>query len=130
LGAEYNGPHEEALTEITPRELAISIPLCVLAVILGVFPAVLFRYMDPTIDRQVAELGEWTERVKLPALQAERQAAEEADVALLPQDNPAVLAVSLERPRFDPMAEVATADKLNDGSDDNSGAMVASREND
>ncbi|MEX1042174.1 MAG: NADH-quinone oxidoreductase subunit M [Pirellulaceae bacterium] len=123
LGAEYNGPHEEALTEITPRELAISIPLCVLAVVLGVFPGLLFRYMDPTIDRQVTALAEWTERVKLPALQAERRAAEDEVVEVV-------------RPRLArPEAGIAdippvAADGLSPVKFEGPGAVVASGEND
>ncbi len=81
LGPEYRGPHEDELSEITPREFLIALPLCVLAVVLGVFPAIMFRYMDSTVDQQIADLTEWTEEVKYPRLRAEREAAQEADVA-------------------------------------------------
>jgi NADH-quinone oxidoreductase subunit M len=60
LGAEYKGPHGEALTPITMRELAIATPLLVMAVVLGVYPNCLFRYMQPSIDRQVEQLAELT----------------------------------------------------------------------
>lgn len=81
LGPEYRGPHEDELSEITPREFLIALPLCVLAVVLGVFPATMFRYMDSTVDQQIADLNEWTEDVKYPRLRAEREAAQEAEVA-------------------------------------------------
>ena len=32
LGPEYRGPHGEALTPITPREVAIAVPLALFAV--------------------------------------------------------------------------------------------------
>ncbi|MFN3152845.1 NuoM family protein [Bremerella sp.] len=80
LGAEYRGPHSEDLSEINLREMAIALPLCALAVVLGVFPATMFRYMDATVDQQVADLVEWTEEVKLPKLRAEREEADK-DVA-------------------------------------------------
>ena len=62
LGAEYTGPHGEALTPITMRELFVAIPLMVLAVVLGIYPNSLLHYMQPSIDRQVEQLAEWTER--------------------------------------------------------------------
>jgi len=61
LGAEYKGPHGEALTPISMRELAIATPLLVMAVVLGVYPNCLFRYMQPSIDRQVEQLAAWTQ---------------------------------------------------------------------
>lgn len=63
LGAEYHGPHEEALTPSTWRENIIAGVLFVGAILLGVFPHdFVLKYMDPTIDRQVIELTEWTRR--------------------------------------------------------------------
>jgi len=62
LGAEYKGPHEEALTPITPRELSVAIPLFVLAIWFGIYPQIVLRYMDKTIDRQVQVLSDWTRR--------------------------------------------------------------------
>ncbi len=69
LGAEYRGPHEDAITPSNARENAIAGVLFVLAILLGVMPyPTLLRYMDPTIDRQVQELADWTKEVKLPSL--------------------------------------------------------------
>jgi NADH-quinone oxidoreductase subunit M len=62
LGAEYKGPHEEALTPMTMREGSIAVALFVFAIVLGVFPYhTVLRYMDATVDRQVADLVEWTQ---------------------------------------------------------------------
>jgi NADH-quinone oxidoreductase subunit M len=68
LGAEYHGPHEEALTPMTTREKSIAIPLFVLAIWFGVYPQVVLNYMDNTIERQVQQLADWTRNVKEPAL--------------------------------------------------------------
>ncbi|MCH2129838.1 MAG: NADH-quinone oxidoreductase subunit M [Pirellulaceae bacterium] len=62
LGAEYLGPHEEALTPLKGREFAVAFPLVVLAIVLGIFPGIILQYMDPTIDRQINELVSWQER--------------------------------------------------------------------
>jgi NADH-quinone oxidoreductase subunit M len=71
LGAEYRGPHEEALTPSNLRENLIAGTLFVFAILFGVFPQTfLLRYMDKTIDRQVTELAEWTKNVKEATLQA------------------------------------------------------------
>ena len=75
LGHEYQGPHEEALTPITTRECTIAVPLVVLAFLFGVFPNLVLRYMDKTIDRQVEVLAEWTEEYE------RRNAEQTADAA-------------------------------------------------
>jgi NADH-quinone oxidoreductase subunit M len=73
LGPEYKGPHGEALTPITTREIAIAAPLCVMAVVLGVYPQAVFNYMSPSIQQEVAQLTEWTEQIKYPQIQKTRQ---------------------------------------------------------
>jgi NADH-quinone oxidoreductase subunit M len=63
LGPRYQGPHEEDITPMTPREFSIAAPLFVLAIVLGVLPyQTMLRYITPTADRQVQELAEWTQR--------------------------------------------------------------------
>ena len=63
LGAEYKGPHEEALLPATLRENAIATVIAVLAILLGVVPYhTVLRYMDSTITRQVDDLTAWTKR--------------------------------------------------------------------
>ncbi len=63
LGAEYKGPHEEAIVPSTLRENTIAVVLFVLAILFGVFPyQTILRYMDKTVEAQARTLTEWTER--------------------------------------------------------------------
>ncbi len=62
LGSEYKGPHAEALTPITAREWSIAVPLCVFAILFGVFPRAVFTYMAPTVNQVVQDLSDWKER--------------------------------------------------------------------
>jgi NADH-quinone oxidoreductase subunit M len=62
LGPEYRGPHGEALTPMTGREKAIGGVLLAFAILLGVFPQTVFRYMTPTVNHTVDQLAEWTAR--------------------------------------------------------------------
>ena len=64
LGAEYRGPHEEALTPITSRELSIATPLVFLAIVFGVAPQILFQYVTPSVNQQVETLADWTRDVQ------------------------------------------------------------------
>ena len=63
LGAEYKGPHEEELTPINGRELTVAIPLVFLAILFGVMPGIVLRYMDATIDRQAQSITGVVQRV-------------------------------------------------------------------
>jgi NADH-quinone oxidoreductase subunit M len=78
LGAEYRGPHGDHLTPINARELCVAVPLFVLAIVFGIFPNTILRYMNATVDAQVEQLATWTEEVKAPRLAAQQAAAEEA----------------------------------------------------
>ncbi len=60
LGAEYRGPHPEALTPITTRELLIASPLLAFAVLFGVYPYSLLYYMQQSVDQQVKQLASWS----------------------------------------------------------------------
>lgn len=70
LGAEYRGPHPEALTPSNFRENLIAGTLFVAAIVFGIFPyripvvnyPSLLEFMSPTIERQVGQLAEWTRR--------------------------------------------------------------------
>jgi NADH-quinone oxidoreductase subunit M len=62
LGPEYKGPHGEALTPITPREIAIAAPLLALALLFGVYPSIMFDYMTPSVNKTVSALADWTEK--------------------------------------------------------------------
>ena len=67
LGAEYKGPHEEALVPIKLREIVVAVPLVILAIWFGVFPQTVLSYMDVTIDHQVESLADWKKRDDLNA---------------------------------------------------------------
>ncbi len=75
LGPEYKGPHGDHLHPMNGRELAIAAPLLALAIVFGVYPNAIFRYMTPSVNRTVDELTDWTEKVKTPKLNAQQQAA-------------------------------------------------------
>lgn len=68
LGPEYKGPHAEAITPMTRREIAIAAPLLAFAIVLGVYPNALFNYMTPTVNRTVDNLSAWMRNVKEPRL--------------------------------------------------------------
>ena len=75
LGAEYKGPHEEALVPMKAREWAVALPLFVLAILFGVYPAIVLNYMDETIDAQTTSLAEWTQEYDV----AEREEKQEQE---------------------------------------------------
>lgn len=60
LGPEYKGPHPEALTRMTGRELSIAVPLVAFAIWFGVYPAAVLNYMAPSVNKTVDDLAEWT----------------------------------------------------------------------
>jgi NADH-quinone oxidoreductase subunit M len=62
LGAEYKGPHPEALTPITMREFSIAAPLLALAIFFGVYPQALLNYMQPSVEKTVVELADWAKK--------------------------------------------------------------------
>jgi NADH-quinone oxidoreductase subunit M len=77
LGPEYKGPHGEALTPMNARELFVAVTLAVFAFLFGIFPySTVLRYMDATIDQQVATLTEWTREVKDVELQQQQGVTE------------------------------------------------------
>ena len=81
LGAEYKGPHGEDLTPMTARELSIAAPLLALAILFGVYPNAVFRYMSPSVDQEVDQLAKWTVDVKLPRIDSEKEAQEDKQLA-------------------------------------------------
>ena len=84
LGAEYKGPHEEALTPITIRELGIAVPLMIMAIWFGVSPQrPLLNYMSPSVDRQVDQLTAWTQEHDERETAAKPRAIEEGQMAAL-----------------------------------------------
>jgi NADH-quinone oxidoreductase subunit M len=81
LGAEYKGPHGEALTPITMRELFIAVPLMVFAVVFGVYPRSVLDYMQPSVDRQVEQLAAWTQQHDERETAANPHADEDGQIA-------------------------------------------------
>ena len=57
LGPEYKGPHGDEIKPMTQRELAIAAPLLAFAIVLGVYPKVVFNYMAPSVNQVVDDLG-------------------------------------------------------------------------
>ncbi len=83
LGAEYKGPHAEALRPMSLREIAIAAPLIVMAVVLGVFPKLLLDYTDATVGGFVDRLS--------PARQAAQLSTDERPIEVVkPQTAAAV----------------------------------------
>jgi NADH-quinone oxidoreductase subunit M len=74
LGPEYKGPHEEALTRITPREVSIAVPLVIFAILLGVYPMSVLNYTEQSVNKTVDDLTAWKQR------QDATSATETADV--------------------------------------------------
>ncbi|MCO6044202.1 NADH-quinone oxidoreductase subunit M [Aeoliella sp. ICT_H6.2] len=60
LGTTYLGPHEEALTPITPREMWIAAPLLALAILFGVYPRAILDYMEPSVSLTADRLASKT----------------------------------------------------------------------
>ena len=56
LGPEYKGPHPEAITPINQREAAIGFILLFFAILLGVYPALLFNLMQASTTQFVNNL--------------------------------------------------------------------------
>ncbi|MBW3540565.1 MAG: NADH-quinone oxidoreductase subunit M [Planctomycetes bacterium] len=56
LGAEYKGPHPEALTPMVGREIFVAGVLLVFAIVLGVFPFLMFDLMDASTAQLVQSL--------------------------------------------------------------------------
>jgi NADH-quinone oxidoreductase subunit M len=82
LGAEYKGPHEEALVPSTLRENTIATVLFVLAILLGVVPYhTVLRYMDKTVEAQAESLTEWTIRREATTMVAADDADQDPEPA-------------------------------------------------
>ncbi|MGD9856525.1 MAG: NuoM family protein [Planctomycetaceae bacterium] len=64
LGPEYKGPHPEALTPMNGREASVAYVLAVLAIVLGVYPELMFGLMRSSIDSLTVSLGEGYEAVR------------------------------------------------------------------
>lgn len=79
LGPEYKGPHAEEIRPINNREFSIGAILLSLAILFGVFPNLIIRYMDDTVAAQVDSLNEWRVRYEASVEQDTATEVEEAD---------------------------------------------------
>jgi NADH-quinone oxidoreductase subunit M len=64
LGSEYKGPHADAITPMTRREIAIATPLLALAILFGVYPNAVLKYVVPSVEKTTHDLSDWTKDVK------------------------------------------------------------------
>jgi NADH-quinone oxidoreductase subunit M len=65
LGAEYKGPHAEEITPMNAREATIAITLLVMAVVLGVYPNLMFEVMDGSMAALVDGMSEGLQNAQL-----------------------------------------------------------------
>ena len=56
LGSEYKGPHGDALTPMSRREIAIAAPLVAFAILFGVYPKAVLDYIIPSVQKTVTEM--------------------------------------------------------------------------
>jgi NADH-quinone oxidoreductase subunit M len=50
-------PATQSFPEATPREAAVLLPFAILAILLGIWPALIMKWMDPSIAGWVANLA-------------------------------------------------------------------------
>jgi NADH-quinone oxidoreductase subunit M len=62
LGAEYKGPHADAIVPTDFRERAIGGTLLAFAILFGVYPRAIFNYMEPSVRQTATDLTEWNHR--------------------------------------------------------------------
>ena len=113
LGAEYRGPHEEALTPSDLRENLIAGTLLAFAILLGVLPhQLVLRFMEKTVDTQVNSLTTWQQKYDFQ----ETLRADTADdlspesPAPVPQSTSATNRQPIQR-QSGPLAKVSLADR-------------------
>ena len=58
LGPEYKGPHPEAITPMNAREASVGITLLAFAILLGVFPELMFGMMRGSVNLLVTSLDQ------------------------------------------------------------------------
>lgn len=86
LGAEYRGPHGEHLHPFKAREFLVALPLCVLAVVLGVYPPLVLNYVSPAVNKTVNELADWKQAQDAAMRSAVQTAADDGMQKSLPID--------------------------------------------
>ena len=63
LGPEYKGPHAEDIVPMNGRETAIAVTLLAFAIILGVYPKLMFNIMENSMEALVIALDEGYQKV-------------------------------------------------------------------
>ena len=64
-GARIQRPARRSFDPITPREVAIAAPLLAFAILFGVYPQAMFRYMTPSVNQDAwTNLGRMDRRSK------------------------------------------------------------------
>ena len=57
----YYGPvthaENEKLPDLRPREWAAAVPLCAMAIVMGVFPVLFLKPMEPSVRKMVEQVG-------------------------------------------------------------------------
>ena len=56
-GTRIQGSARRGIYPMTPRELAIAVPLLAFAIVFGVYPQAVFRYMTPSVNKEVDDLA-------------------------------------------------------------------------
>ena len=56
LGPEYKGPHKDEITPINSREATVAFVLLAFAILLGVYPRIIFDVMDPSVGNLVESM--------------------------------------------------------------------------
>jgi NADH-quinone oxidoreductase subunit M len=59
LGSEYKGPNADKIRPADAREITIAGTLLAFAILFGVFPQLVFNYMEPTVTQQARHLTKW-----------------------------------------------------------------------
>jgi NADH-quinone oxidoreductase subunit M len=67
LGAEYKGPHAEDITPMNAREATIAVSLLVMAVVLGVYPNLMFDVMNGSMAELVDGMSAGLKNAQLPS---------------------------------------------------------------
>jgi NADH-quinone oxidoreductase subunit M len=89
---ELTNPKNHGMHDLTPREWALMIPTIAMAIVMGVFPAIFMRPMEPSVNRIIDRVvGTQPARVRGPGT-GDRGAGSESSgdrIALKPTSGPA-----------------------------------------
>jgi NADH-quinone oxidoreductase subunit M len=81
----YYGPvtHDEnaTLPDLRPREWAAAVPLCAMAIVMGVFPVLFLTPMEPSVRKIVEQVG-FSQPVRVEKIEAPKQPDVTGEVVL------------------------------------------------